>query len=97
FPEGVWEYLNDPYPGSKTGETRKDHLINQWIRLGRIYPPNTNAGRQQAALLTGAVPMRRQISIDLLQDRTLMLSDLRAAISQMDREMLEIMRWVQSF
>jgi len=97
FNEGVWSYLNDIYPQAvNSGETRRRHLVNQWMRIGRIAPLNTKQGQQQVAVLIGLVPQRKAITIDLLEDRALMLSDLRAAISQMDIEMLEIMRWVKT-
>jgi hypothetical protein len=97
FPPGVWEFLSDPYPGAASEtETRQRHLIKQWIRLGRLKPLTTKEGQHQVGLLTGMIAQRKEVTIDLLEDRVLMLSDLRAAVSEMDVEMLEITRWVQT-
>jgi hypothetical protein len=97
FNEGVWAFLNDPYPlATNPQQTRREHLVHQWMRIGRIAPLSTPRGQRQIGLLTGMIPQDRAITIDLLEDRALMLSDLRAAISQMDIEMLEIMRWVKT-
>jgi hypothetical protein len=97
FPTGVWNYLNDPYPGTDSAtETRRLHLIRVWVKLARISPPSTEAGKKRIGLLTGLVPLNKQLTIDLLEDRSLMLSDLHAAVSQMDTEMLEIMRWIKA-
>lgn len=95
LPHGVELFMDDPHPQSHTGETRREHLIHQWVRLGRISPVTSRSGKQQVSLLAGVRPLEKQLTIDLLQDRALMLSDLRAAVGQMDREMFEIMRWVR--
>jgi len=97
FNEGVWSFLNDPEPTSTSPtETRRHHLVNQWMHIGRIAPLSSAKGKRQVGLLTGLIPQDRTITIDLLEDRALMLSDLRATISQMDIQMLEIMRWVKT-
>jgi hypothetical protein len=97
FNEGVWAFLNDPHPqATNPQQTRREHLLRQWMRIGRIAPLSTPKGQRQVGLLTGMSPQDRTITIDLLEDRALMLSDLRSAISQMDIEMLEIMRWVKT-
>jgi hypothetical protein len=97
FPPGVWEYLVDPYPGaSSESETRQRHLIRTWLKLGRVYSPTTKEGKRQIGLVTGLDAQPRESTIDLLDDRSLMLSDLRAMVSQMDTEMLEIIQWITS-
>jgi hypothetical protein len=98
FPEGVWDYLTGPYPHSiAPKETRRSHLLSSWVHLGRLYSAKTKIGEHQIGLVTGLAPQNKEVTIDLLEDRALMLSDLRAAISQMDVEMLEILRWVKTF
>ncbi|HEY9775492.1 MAG TPA: hypothetical protein V6C81_17120 [Planktothrix sp.] len=97
FPQGVWNYLNDPYPGtSSENETRRVHLIKLWERLSRINSLSTPAGKHRIGLLTGVIAQKKELTIDLLEDRALMLADLRAAVSNMDTEMLEIMKFVRS-
>jgi len=95
FPPGVWSYLNDVNPNTPGPGTRRANLIKEWVRLRRIHSPDTPEGKREIALLTGQIPQTRTVTLDLLQDRALMLSDLEAAVSQMDQEMLEIMRWLK--
>ena len=89
LPEGVWEYLTATRGGSlDKQDTRRNHLLQSWLHLGRLYSPSTTAGKHQIGLVTGMIDQYKEVTIDLLEDRALMLSDLRAAISQMDVEML---------
>jgi hypothetical protein len=97
FPTGVWNYLNDPEPGIvNAGETRRTHLVKQWRKLHKFDDPSSKQGVLQIGLITGTIPEHKTLTIDVLDDRALMFADLRAAISQMDTDMLEIMRWVKS-
>jgi hypothetical protein len=97
FPQGVWEYLRDPKPGAiDSKETRQSHLLRSWVHLGRIYSSSSKQGQHQIGLVAGLIPQNKELTVDLLEDRGLMLSDLRAAIAQMDVEMLEILRWMKT-
>ncbi|CAN5729697.1 hypothetical protein BH10CYA1_BH10CYA1_50540 [soil metagenome] len=91
FPTPVWNFLNEPIPGGN-GESRRDQLIERWVQLGRIPPPNSKAGQRRVALLAGAVAQTHAVTIDLLDDRVAMLNDMRAAVGSMSRELLEIMK-----
>lgn len=95
FPPGVWTYLNDPVPNSNNTESRKNRLVRSWVHVGRLYDPNTRAGKHHIGIASGMLPQNHEITIDLLQDRALMLSDLRATVSKIDIEMLEIIRWLR--
>jgi hypothetical protein len=92
IPSSIWKYLNDPVPGGKDGLTRRDFLIQRWVQLGRIPPPKSKAGQRRVALIAGAVPQVHQVTIELLEDRAAMLNDMRAAVGEMSRELLEIMK-----
>ncbi len=91
IPTPVWNFLNEPIPGGK-GESRRDLLIERWVQLGRIPPPNSKAGQRRIALLAEAVAQPHAVTIDLLDDRVAMLNDMRAAVGAMSRELLEIMK-----
>lgn len=97
LPDGVFEYLTDTVPGATNKlDTRQNRLLQAWLHLGRLYSPSTKTGQHQIGLVAGLIPQTNEVTIDLLEDRALMLSDLRAAVSQMDIEMLEIIRWVRT-
>jgi hypothetical protein len=91
IPVPIWNFLNEPMPEGK-GLSRRDILIQRWVQIGRIPPPKSKEGQRRIALLCGTVAQPHQVSIDLLNDRVAMLDDLRAAIGQMSRQLLEIMR-----
>jgi hypothetical protein len=91
IPTPIWNYLNEPIPGGQ-GVSRRDLLIERWVRLGRIPPPTSKAGQRRAALLAGTVAQTHEVTIDLLDNRVSMLNDMRAVIGSMSRELLEIMR-----
>ncbi len=91
IPEAIWNYLNDPFPNSN-GLSRRERLIQRWVQIGRIPPPKSKEGQRKIPLLCGSVKAVHQISIDLLDDRSAMLNDLRAAIGEMSGELLEILK-----
>ncbi len=91
IPVPILNFLNEPIPEGK-GLSRREILIQHWVEIGRIPPPKSREGQRRIALLCGTVAQPHQVSIDLLNDRVAMLDDLRAAIGQMSRQLLEIMR-----
>jgi hypothetical protein len=94
FSTGVWNYLNDPRRGSRVvNETRKSYLIAQWIKFGHLPAGKSPESSHRVKLLAGVIPANKEVTIDLLEDRALMLADLRSVVSQMDQDMLEIMEF----
>src|SRR5439155_17249218 len=96
YPASVWKYLNSPPPSSGKSATRKDLLIQKWERFERIERRGTPAAERKIELLAGTVPQRRTVTIDLLDDRSAMLSDLRAEISSMSHGLFELLRACRS-
>lgn len=92
YPKTVWQYLNQRSPNDIG--SRRQILISRWVKLGKLPPLNTPKGRQQAALLCGRSGYK--LKIEVLEDRALMLSDLRAAIEAMDEPLLELLSWMHS-
>jgi hypothetical protein len=89
FPDCVWTYLNRPPEGEKT--TRRQSLIDMWVQLGRIPPPQTPQGQREIGEISGTLTSPHNITINTLQDRSAMLSDLRASIFKMSRLVLKLM------
>ena len=96
YPEEVWAYLSAVPPTGPGGETRKGLLIKQWIELGRIDSPDSPKGKNKIDLLTSSISQKRSLSIDVLSDRAAMLSDVRARISLMKRDLSKLMMSIKS-
>jgi hypothetical protein len=90
FPASVWTFLNGPDDNNKQ-LTRREALIRSWVSLGRIAPLTHEAGKKEAALIAGVTPGVHELTISRLDDRSAMLSDLRAVVSLMKRNLLELM------
>ena len=87
YPEQVWDYLNDKPPGESGSETRRQELIRRWTELGRLESLKTANGQQKVDFLTSSVSSHRDLTIDLLADREAMLSDVKATVSLMKRDL----------
>lgn len=98
FPPNIWKYLNSPPPGLK--ESRRDIMVDHWKKSGMIEKARPKGIREK---LKGIPPQEHlahlagshnqvRISIDLLDARSAMLTDLRASISEMDVYLSEILQ-----
>jgi hypothetical protein len=90
YPDSVWIYLNDPPPG--TSVPRRELLIQKWVAAKRIAPPNTRAGQRDMDAMSGATAQHKSITIDTLANRRIMLEEVKAVVSQMTRDLLDIMK-----
>ena len=93
YPPSVWAFLNDCPPGEK--ETRRQKIINGWIKLGRIKPLGQAGSAQELDQLCGTVPLRKAITIDLLRNRIPMLEDVRATMAGMSRDLRELTGFIR--
>jgi hypothetical protein len=96
YPPSIWRFLNDPSPLNNEKTTRLAELINRWITLKRIQAPNTRNGKSSLPLLCGTIVQKNSISIDVLDDRSAMLSDIKALISLMFQDLMEIIQAVRN-
>jgi hypothetical protein len=94
YPDVIWRYLNAPLPGTKI--TRRQLLILRWEDLGRIPSQNTQKGRLYMRTLAGSIPQKNTITMNMLDDRGSMLADLKAEVSQIYKELLNIMLVVRA-
>jgi hypothetical protein len=94
YPRIVWTYLGAAAPGEKL--TRREQLVAQWKRLGLIAEPPSLDSKRKIDALTRPVPDRREVEIDVLQDRSLMLWDVRARISSMKQGLLGVLEAADS-
>lgn len=84
YPRVVWKFLNAQ---NASGESLRQTLVKQWLESGKL------AGRETAyiAALTGNGGTRYPVNIDILESRQIMLSDVGAIISRIDRLLLELL------
>ncbi len=87
YPEAVWRYLNSSPPAEQGTESRRERLIREWTRLGRIGPAGNPKAQSRIDLLTSSISTQRGQSIDVLADREMMLADVRASLSLMKRDL----------
>jgi hypothetical protein len=93
FPQDVWTYLNTaPATDPRIHVPWKDDLIAEWVRLGRIGPPNVPASQQKIDKLASRIADQKRLSIDELTDRSAMLTDLRSRVSLMSRDLRDLLK-----
>lgn len=91
YPRSVWEFLNAVPPGVQGKETRRQRLVKRWISLGLLESPRSATWRYQVEHVTSTTPRHHKITIDLLEKRIMMLSDLRALVLQMERGLHDLL------
>jgi hypothetical protein len=95
YPETVWRYFDAVPPAEPGGQTRRAQLVRDWVRLGRIEPPESPKGGRKIDLLTSSVTSRSALTIDVLADRSIMLADVRSKISLMKRDLGRLMMYLR--
>lgn len=96
YPPIIWKYLNKVPAGSGLPETRREYVVSQWVSLHAIDNPNTQKGKMQIQCLTSTMPKQNAVTIGLLEDRMDLLADVRAQVSQLDSDLLELMTAIRS-
>ena len=94
YPPTVWKYLNSSSPDQS--KTRRQILVEHWTKSGMLERAKGKGVRPNEHLhhMSGSKP-QVLISIDLLDARAAMLTDLKAAISEMDVCLAEILQIVR--
>lgn len=96
-PPSVWQFLNNNPAGVSNRDSRIVWLNEKWRKLGLFERHKKVARKPQVAMahLAGTVSDRQTVTIDLLEDRSAMLTDLKAMVTQMEiglRDVLQLMR-----
>lgn len=82
--------VNNKATGQAEPRTRLDELLRKWQRYKFIGAPKDPRNRVRINTLTNTHPSGT-VNIALLSDRIDMLADVRAAVYQLDRDLLELM------
>ena len=95
YPQDVWTYLTTaPTSDFRVQSSWQEELIREWMRLGRIGPLEAPKSQKKIDLLTSRIAEHQKLSVDVLQDRSLMLLDLRTRVSLMSRDLRDLMKAV---
>ena len=91
YPESVLKFLNSVPAGQSGKKTRKDELIEQWIKSKYISDKKgAVAENTRALMLAGTIEKRRALSLSLLRTRQAMLTDVHTVVFQMKRGLMEL-------
>ena len=80
----IWTFLNQPSLNDPTGPTRRQQLLQTWVRVRRI---ESLGDASKIERLTSEPSDTIKLSIDDLEDRIAMLQDVRARISILKRDL----------
>jgi hypothetical protein len=94
YPKPVWNFLNSIPPGDT--KTRKDQLFDRWIADSNIPDFTSRHFKSQNEVLSACVVHAKGLSIDTLNTRNVMLTQLEAEIMKMKRMLYELMMVVRS-
>ena len=84
YPATVWTFLNEMSPTGPTGLTRKQQLLQTWVRVKRI---DSLSSAEKIDRLTSQPSEMLKLTIDDFEDREAMLQDVRARISYLKRDL----------
>jgi hypothetical protein len=84
YPATVWIFLTEPSPNGPANVSRKEDLIQTWIRVRRI---DSLASTEKIDRVTSEPSELLKLSIDDFDDRAAMLQDVRARISYLKRDL----------
>ena len=93
YPQSVWAFLSST-PSNGIGSTRAQIMLTRWQKLNFCF---THSGRHKQHRHTRIKKLighpheeDATMTIDILEDRTAMLQDLRAEITTMDESLAEL-------
>jgi hypothetical protein len=88
YPPVVWTLLNQPPENGPADVTRRQQLLQLWLRVKRIDSLDST---QKIDSLTSQPSQHIKVSIDDLEDRAAMLHDIRARISYLKLDLAAIL------
>lgn len=91
----VWKYLNRPAVNAR--QTRLAALFDYWRKFD-VIPNNLNTpqSRRRIAILTNTA-LNGRATIDVFNDRSDLLADLRSEVFQCDTDLLELLCGIERF
>lgn len=97
YPESVRAFLNTPSLDSPSGISRLDAMLERWEKLNFCLTHTGHRMKRAKRVknLTGTHQEDATATIDLLEDRTAMLHDLRAEVTMMDEAVAEMFDYIK--
>lgn len=96
YPHIIWKYLNAVPPGVQNGQTRRQLLMQHWVLNGRLNDLTSPKSREYMRVVSGTIPQVKTVTMNMLDDRSSMLADVRATVSQIYKELLNLMLVVRA-
>ena len=90
LPDTVWTYLSNNPPGAS--KSRKSLLIDKWVEGKRFAAPETKAGLKDINVLSNSTDLHKEVTIEMLGNRIIMLTELKVTLCQMSRDTQVIMK-----
>jgi hypothetical protein len=84
YPATVWTFLNAVPPEQADGATRREQLVQTWVRLKRI---DSMESKEKIDHLSSEPSEGLRLTIDDYEDRAAMLEDVRARVSFLKRDL----------
>jgi len=84
YPATVWTFLNAVPPEQADGATRREQLVQTWVRLKRI---DSLESKEKIDHLSSEPSEGLRLTIDDYEDRAAMLEDVRARVSFLKRDL----------
>jgi predicted GNAT family acetyltransferase len=95
YPVSVWRFLNQSPADEPKAATRRDQLVDRWVKDSNIPNFNNRDNKEQLDVLTASVAQKKGLSIATLSTRQVMLQQLSAEVLKMKRMLLELAMVVQ--
>ncbi|MBX3076835.1 hypothetical protein KF728_07280 [Candidatus Obscuribacterales bacterium] len=100
YPESVWAFLSSTPPDG-TGTNRAQIMLMRWQKLNFCFTHSGKHKQHQHSRIRKLTGHHHEkdttMTIDILEDRTAMLQDLRAEITTMDESLAELFDLVRQY
>jgi hypothetical protein len=92
YSPAIATFMNSAAVNDEDGLTRQERLIREWVEVGRIPDPESEAGQEKITRLTSLTGENIKQSIADLDDRQAMLYDFRARLTHMKQDLSILLR-----
>ena len=94
YPADIWAYLNGVPEGRSSQASKREQLLAEWSKAGRLPPRDSPQFKSKIALLTGTNAANKKLNMDMLSERSAMLADVREEVAAMKPVLAKILREV---
>lgn len=91
YPDTFWRYLNSPVPTEPEKGTRRERLRRLWEASDLLDKPDTPKGKAKLESLTSRRSEKHELTLAVLNDRTLMLMGVRTWAELMKRDLWKLL------